>query len=106
MRRTGTATRSRSRGAIPPAPGSTMGLACPPSRATRAVARATRSSCLPRLLTEQTARTQDHDGDQVAEYDRLGPLRPQAGIGQRLDDADDQAAEHRTADVADASHDG
>src|ERR1700760_3554537 len=82
-------------GPLPPAP------AAPP-----AAVRATRSSGFPRLLTEQTARAQDHDGDQVAEYDRLGPLRPQAGIGQRLDDADDQAAEHSTADVADAAHDG
>src|SRR5580704_18911190 len=100
------AARSRSRGAIPPAPGSTMaGVACPPPRATLVVARATRSSGLPRLLTEQTARAQDHDGDQVAEHDRLGPLRAQARIGQRLDDADDQSAEHGPADVADASHD-
>src|ERR1700730_7181294 len=106
MRRTGTAARSRSRAAIPPAPGSTMaGVACPPPRATPVVARATRSSGLPRLLTEQTARAQDHDGDQVAEDDRLGPLRAQAGIGQRLDDADDQPAEHSTADVADPAHD-
>src|SRR4029077_7894052 len=91
---------------VPRAPGPTRrGAASPRLPATRATARATRSSGFPRLLTEQTARAQDHDGDQVAQPDRRVPLRPQPRIGQRLDDADDQTAEHGPANVADASHD-
>src|ERR1700674_5901771 len=42
-------------------------------------------SGLPRLLTEQPARAQGHDRDQVAEYHCFGPLRAQPRIGERLD---------------------
>src|SRR5690242_12350257 len=50
------------------------------------------SSRLPGLLAEQAARLQDHDQDQIGEDDRRRPLRPEARVGELLDDPDDDAA--------------
>src|SRR5689334_23003933 len=51
------------------------------------------------LLTQQAARPEHHDHDQVAEHDHRGPLRAEAGVRELLDAADDEAAEHGAADV-------
>src|SRR3954466_13043473 len=74
----------------------------PPSRARRTAP----SSGLPRLLAEQPLRLEDHDQDQVGEHDHGGPVAADPAVGELLDDPDDEAAEHRAAEVADAAHDG
>src|ERR1700761_128739 len=64
------------------------------------------SSGIPRLLAEQARRLEDHDQDQVAEHDRRRPLRADPVVRDLLDAADDDAAQHGAAQVADAAHDG
>ena len=76
------------------------------SRATATcAAAATRSLIRPPSSPRRAAlRAQHHHHDQVTEHDRRSPLRPRAAVGQLLDAADDEPAEHRAADVADPAH--
>src|SRR3982751_1352359 len=62
------------------------------------------SAGLPGLLAQQALRAEDHDQHQVREDDRGRPLRIDAVVGDLLDAADDQAAQHGAAEVADAAH--
>src|SRR6266540_2610083 len=64
-----------------------------------------RCSSFPRLLAEQALRLEDHDQDEDREHHRGRPDLPEVGIGDRLDDADDQPADDRALEVADAAHD-
>src|SRR3954466_4192304 len=72
-----------------------------------------RSSRVPRLLAQQAGRLEDHDQDQIGEHHRRCPRRAEreepeqlvAVVGELLDEADDEAAQHRALDVADAAHD-
>src|SRR6202171_6388015 len=58
------------------------------------------------LLAEQSARPEDERQDQDREHRHFGPLVGDAPRRHRLDDADDEAAEHRARDVADAAEHG
>src|SRR5436190_13074006 len=64
------------------------------------------SSRFSRLLAQEAARPQGHDQDQVREDDRRRPLGADAGIGDLLDDPDDDPAENGAAHVPDPPHDG
>src|SRR5438552_9985205 len=64
------------------------------------------SYLLPGTGTEQSGRAEQEDEDEDREDQRLTPLRPDVGLSEFADDADDQSAEDRPGDVADAPEDG
>src|SRR4051794_16153482 len=68
------------------------------------------TSSFSRLLAKEALRSEDHHQDQDPEHDRRRPrlaeLEPEevAAVGDRLDHADDQAADHGALQIADAAH--
>ena len=64
-----------------------------------------RLDLLQRRGTEQPARPDEHDPDQDPEDDEVGDVAVQVAPRPGLDEADEDAAEHRAGDAADAADD-